>query len=218
MRDTLYGGPEVMQVKGWGSISPSTIGYSPELDPYPYDPDKARQLLEEAGYPGGEGFGKFVVNTSAAIAMPFLVESAQATADVWKKELGIDVEVRVADRVGVEKALDLGELNGQMLWADNDTRISADRTLRSNYGELEEPDRTHSDPELSARVHEVTGIVDPDEREQAVAELMVELRRESYMLGVGYANIPWGVGPRVKTWRPYPLAGYPSALFTITLK
>ena len=50
MRDQLYGGPEVMQVKGWGSISPSTIGYSPELDPYPYDPDKARELLAEAGY------------------------------------------------------------------------------------------------------------------------------------------------------------------------
>jgi peptide/nickel transport system substrate-binding protein len=45
MRDTLFGGPEVMVVKGWGIVNPSTIGYSPELDPYPFDPDKARQLL-----------------------------------------------------------------------------------------------------------------------------------------------------------------------------
>ena len=33
MRDRLYGGPDVMQVKGWADVTPSTIGYSPELDP-----------------------------------------------------------------------------------------------------------------------------------------------------------------------------------------
>ena len=37
LRDRLYG-PEVMQVKGWGAVTPSTIGYSPELDPRPFDP------------------------------------------------------------------------------------------------------------------------------------------------------------------------------------
>ena len=35
---------------GWGRRNPSTIGYSPELAPFPFDPDKARALLAEAGY------------------------------------------------------------------------------------------------------------------------------------------------------------------------
>jgi len=63
IRDQLYGGPEVFQTKGWAHTTPSSIGYSPDLDPFPYDPDKARQLLAQAGYPGGQGFGKVILNT-----------------------------------------------------------------------------------------------------------------------------------------------------------
>ena len=65
IRDLLYGA-EVMEIKGWGYVSPSTIGYSPEVDPFPFDPDKARQLLAEAGYrtptsPQGKDPGKFII-------------------------------------------------------------------------------------------------------------------------------------------------------------
>jgi peptide/nickel transport system substrate-binding protein len=36
----LYGGPEVFQVKGWSVVTPSTMGYTPELDPWPFDPGR----------------------------------------------------------------------------------------------------------------------------------------------------------------------------------
>jgi hypothetical protein len=43
-------------------------------------------------------------------------------------------------------------------------------------------------------------------------------RDESFEMSFGYINIPFGVGPRIKTWEPYPLAFYPTALHTITLE
>ena len=43
-------------------------------------------------------------------------------------------------------------------------------------------------------------------------------RKEAYQIPIGYINVPWGVEPNIRTWEPYPLAGYSSALHTITLK
>jgi peptide/nickel transport system substrate-binding protein len=219
MRDRLYGGADVMQVKGWLGTTPSTIGYSPELDPFPYDPDKARQLLSEAGYPGGKGFGKLIVNTWVSTSLPLMPESAQLAADNWRRELGLDVEVKVGDEAALKKAYTLTEdLYGQVLWRDNETRIDAARLMRSGYTDPDVKTILHNDPELFELTNKALTVYNPAEREKVLNSTYRRLRDESYEFGIGYVNIPWGVGPRIQTWEPYPLAFYPSALHTITLK
>lgn len=66
---------------------PNTGGYTAEVK-LPYDPDLARQLLAEAGFPGGKGFPKFelLFNTSESHAIV-----AVAIQQMWKEELGIDI-------------------------------------------------------------------------------------------------------------------------------
>jgi len=42
-------------VAGKSFLPPGTYGYDPQFRPYPYDPQRARELLAKAGYPGGKG-------------------------------------------------------------------------------------------------------------------------------------------------------------------
>jgi peptide/nickel transport system substrate-binding protein len=218
IRDQLFGGPDVFQVKGWTHATPSSIGYSPDLDPYPFDPDQGRQLLSQAGYPDGEGFGKLIINTWVSTSMPFMPESAQLIADSWKNELGLDVEVRVGDEASLKKEFLSDTLHGQILIRDNETRLDGSSSQRSSYGTPDHAGRLHEDPEITSMVQESLEVFDPQQRTAAFNEGYRRLKEESYDISVGYTNIPWAVGPQILEWHPRPLAFYPSELHTIILK
>ncbi len=223
MRDKLFGGTEVFQVKGWAHVTPGAMGYSPDLAPFPFDPDKARKLLAEAGYktptnPDGKDFGKFVVNTWVSTAMPFLPESAQLAAENWKRELGIDTEVRIGDEVALKKARKVGGLDGQLLWRENEARWDGSGITRVVYGEPTRVDRPHNDPDIFELVLDALTVVDAEQRPKVWNKVYKRLQDEQYEIAVGYVNIPWGVGPRMLTYEPYPMAFYPTALHKITLK
>ena len=225
MRDKLYQGSEVMQVKGFLAVTPSTRGYSPELDPFPFDPDKGRELMIAAGYkvpgsPEGKDFGKLIINTWPSASTPNIPDAAQFTAQVWKKELGIDAEVRVSEEAAVKKLTRLtDDALGQVLFRDNETRLDASFLFNSTFGaNPERPTNGSRDPEINEIARKARVITDPVEREKAYNAAFLRFREESNLLSLGYVNIPWGVGPRILTWEPFPLAFYPSSMHTITLK
>ena len=226
MRDQLYGGKAAMETTpggGWGAVTPSTIGYSPELAPFPFDPDKARALLAEAGYktptnPDGKDFGPLVINTWVSALMPFLPESAQLAAENWKRELGIDSSVNVGEEVSLKKAYKAGDLDGQIVWRDNETRLDAASIIGSHFGRRDKRDRGHNNEELFLAVEEGISVFDDELRNAALNKLYLRLYEEQYLIGIGTINIPWAIGPDVANWEPFPVAFFPSSMHTLILK
>ena len=68
---------------------PNTGGYTARVR-LPYDPEQARKLLAEAGYPEGREFPEFELLFNTSEAHHTL---AVAIQQMWKKELGIDVRL-----------------------------------------------------------------------------------------------------------------------------
>jgi peptide/nickel transport system substrate-binding protein len=211
-------GEGVFVPKGWAFVTPSSIGYSPELDPYPFNPDKARELMAQAGYPNGEGFGKLIINTWVSRAVPFLPESAELAANFWRTELGIDAEVRVGDETALKEAPNASDtLYGQIVWRDNEARVDGVSSIRSSFATPDNLGRAHDNPEIFEIATQAIAVIDPVKQETALNNLYKRLRDESHRFAIGYINVPWGVSPRVLEWTPQPMAFYPSALHTIRL-
>lgn len=94
-----------------GPIPSNFTGFNPDTPQYTYDPDKARELLAEAGYPEG-GF-----------TLPYTYE----TGYFWKRPLGELFQANMAD-LGI--TVDIQELSPSA-WAD---LLSNPETANHAYG------------------------------------------------------------------------------------
>jgi oligopeptide transport system substrate-binding protein len=88
----------------YGSITPGVAGYAP-VAKIPYDPERAKQLLADAGFPGGKGMPPVDIT-----ATPVEKDSLAALADQFNKVLGMDVNVKVVERATYIKQLNAGEV------------------------------------------------------------------------------------------------------------
>ena len=81
-----------------GPIPSNFVGFNPNTPQYTYDPDKARALLAEAGYPDGG----------------FTIDYTYETGYFWKRPLGELFQANMAD-LGI--TVDIQELSPSA-WAD----------------------------------------------------------------------------------------------------
>lgn len=76
-----------------GILPPGIPGYNPELSDYDYNPDRARQLLAEAGYPAGAGLPPLQLWSNAK-SPEAIAENKAIQGDL--KRIGMTIELRQA--------------------------------------------------------------------------------------------------------------------------
>jgi peptide/nickel transport system substrate-binding protein len=182
------------------------LGASDEVRPYAYDPEKARALLTEAGYPNGFSF-RWTVTQGV---FPKDVEVAQAVANQLAK-VGIKATVQPAERARIlaernEGEYDVTELIWTMYWHP---AIMLHFTLNASYPDAKlTPKWGPVPPELATArglMSEAAAATSLADKTRTYARLNQLMRDEAFWLLVNTVDSLWGV-QKDTGWRPYPAA------------
>ena len=170
-----------------GVIIPRVMDFALQVEPPPYDPQKAKQLLAEAGYPGGLDGGEFA-------AIPGFPTVAEAVVNDLNA-VGIRVRLRPMERAAFYAAWQEKKLRGLFMTAVGNSGNAASRVdgfIQSKgayaYGGY---------PDIDELFKQQADERDPKKREALLYKIQ-ELTIERAMFApVMDLRVLMGIGPRI---------------------
>lgn len=185
-----------------GYVVAGELGYG-NVEPFGYDPDKARELLAEAGYP--DGFSMDMACPAGAYT--HFEEVCEAIVG-YLGEVGIEVNLEIMESGqywDMEAAKELPPLFGDS-WSA--TGGEAFRRLLGALGGMDSSYSAWSDPEIDRLLEKIQATADQDERAAVYEELQVYMQENPPFIYLYQPVAFEAINSRVQGYNPLPFEGY----------
>jgi len=170
-------------------MTPDFAGYDPSVTPYEYDPQKARDLLTEAGYPDG-----FAVKLEVSgETVPKGLEIAQIAASQLS-EVGVTVNIVPLDDATGFKHQNERTISAFNMWSWGGSQLEC----RDKFWGIFHPDSSANflaDDEVTALIDKLDTAMDPGVRDELCSELQHVVKDKAMIVPLfaqpdlyGYSN------------------------------
>ncbi|MFC7704402.1 ABC transporter substrate-binding protein [Plastorhodobacter daqingensis] len=165
------------------------------VEPYPYDPERARALLAEAGYPNGFDVTIRTFTTTPGAELPLM---AEAVALYWQ-DIGVNVTIEPVDWPSLRSAWTEGRANDYVWTHRGFPFASAVNGLEAGFT-ASSLFASYTSPELEEMISAFSNEPDAARREALFTEIGQHLRDEAAAVFIALANEPYGVSDKVGDW------------------
>ena len=183
--------------KATGSFVPPEFDFALRVEPPPFDPKRAKQLMVEAGYPNGFDAGDFT-------PLP-----PYSTVAGYLQALGIKSRVRTMERAAFFAAWREKKIHGLLIGATGAAGNAAARLEPFfskggiySYG---------PNPEIDDLFQQQARMLDRKQREVALHQIQRIVTDQVLVAPIFQQGFIWGVGPRVEVSGAGLIQGYPYA-------
>ena len=180
-----------------GLYVPGAPGYDPDFDPYPYNPEKAKELLAEAGFP--DGFDtKLYWHDEVASWTLFPVPIQQDLAEVGINAELIKVSVPAKNEMAAEKAMPIAVGGWGPATVDSADWYSAIFLCANKDEPTGYP--SYCNPVIDEMFAETQKTFDEDKRAELFREMEDILMADAPMISLMNMSYYVLVNPRVKEY------------------
>lgn len=191
-RDVLAGAYD----PAWSIVPPGIMGRNPD-NAFGYDPDRARELLAEAGYPDGEGLRDITLVFWSVDRARTCAEAIQA---MLKNELNVNLVLQPLEPAAMaDYRISVRETSYDLYWGLGWAGVGDPTEFHDQfYSEFSWMRTRFSDPEYDVLTKAAGQEVDPDRRAELYYEAETILNEAVPLIPLFYEGKVHLIQPRVK--------------------